>query len=89
MPLYSDLLLHTVLPDDALGIEDGAADMREFRTAPLWGVARTAPYLHSGEAADLDTAIRLHAGEATTSRDAYQALDEASRKALVAFLETL
>jgi CxxC motif-containing protein (DUF1111 family) len=89
VPLYSDLLLHTVLPDDALGTEDGAADMREFRTAPLWGVARTAPYLHSGEAADLDAAIRLHAGEASASRDTYQALDEASRKALVAFLETL
>ena len=43
VPLYSDLLLHEILPEGAVGIEDGSANMREFRTAPLWGISTTAP----------------------------------------------
>ena len=46
------------------GIEMGIASGREFRTAPLWGVGATGPYLHDGRADTLDAAIRLHGGEA-------------------------
>jgi CxxC motif-containing protein (DUF1111 family) len=89
VPLYSDLLLHEILPDGAPGIEDGSATMREFRTAPLWGLSQTAPYFHSGEADTIDDAIRLHDGEAATVRDAYDALSDEDRAALLAFLATL
>ncbi len=89
VPLYSDLLLHEVLPREALGIEDTSADMWEFRTAPLWGLSKTAPYMHSGEADTIDEAIRLHAGEASESLRAYEALDAEAREALIHFLETL
>ncbi len=89
VPLFSDLLLHEILPADAVGIEDTSASVREFRTAPLWGLSQTAPYFHSGEADTIDEAIRLHDGEGTASRAAYLALDEASRAALLAFLDTL
>ncbi len=89
VPLYSDLLLHEILPVGALGIEDGSASVREFRTAPLWGLSLTAPYFHSGEADTVDEAIRLHDGEAASIREAYEALDEASRAELLAFLNTL
>ncbi|MBI1320281.1 MAG: hypothetical protein GC168_15245 [Candidatus Hydrogenedens sp.] len=89
VPLYSDLLLHEILPEGAPGIEDTYAGMREFRTAPLWGISQTAPYLHTGAADTLDEAIRLHDGEAAAIRDAYEALPEAERRAVVAFLETL
>ncbi|MEM6929133.1 MAG: di-heme oxidoredictase family protein, partial [Myxococcota bacterium] len=89
VPLYSDLLLHDILEEGALGIEEASATMTEFRTAPLWGIAQTAPYLHDGSADTLDDAIRAHAGESTAARDAYTALPASDREALRAFLETL
>ena len=87
--LYSDLLLHEILPAGSLGIEDTSANMWEFRTAPLWGLSRSAPYLHSGEADTVDQAIRLHDGEALMVREAYVALSDGERMALLVFLSTL
>jgi len=87
--LYSDVLLHDILPEDALGIVDTSAGMREFRTAPLWGVSRTAPYLHDGRADTLEDAILLHDGEAVGAREAYLAAGSADQEALLRFLETL
>jgi CxxC motif-containing protein (DUF1111 family) len=87
--LYSDLLLHDVLPAGTPGIADGTAGPSEFRTAPLWGIALTGPYLHDGSQASLDGAIRGHDGEAARSRDTYSALSDDERTALVRFLESL
>ena len=89
VPLYSDLLLHEVLAEDALGIEDAGASMREFRTAPLWGLRETAPYLHDGSAGSILQAIAGHEGEAAASREAALALSDADLTALLAFLESL
>jgi CxxC motif-containing protein (DUF1111 family) len=89
VPLYSDLLLHEILPEGSLGIVDGVAGMREFRTPPLWGIADTGPYLHDGSAGTLDAAIRRHDAEGGPSRDAYTALDETERAAVLSFLESL
>ena len=87
--LYSDLLLHDVGTMDAVGIADGGADFREFRTPPLWGLATTAPYLHDGRAETVETAIARHDGEATAARQAYEALDATARAELIAFLQSL
>jgi CxxC motif-containing protein (DUF1111 family) len=87
--LYSDLLLHEILPDGSLGIEEASATVLEFRTAPLWGLAQTGPWLHDGSADTLERAVLQHAGEATASRDAFDALSDTERAQLVAFLETL
>lgn len=87
--LFSDLLLHDMLPKGAHGIEEAGASMREFRTAPLWGLAKTAPYLHDGSADTVDQAVRRHDGEALKVREAYVALPEKQRAALVAFLRSL
>jgi len=89
VPLYSDLLLHAVLPEGSAGIEDGSAGMEEFRTAPLWGLARTAPYLHDGSAETPADAILGHAGEAEAARDAFSALPAEQQEALEAFLRSL
>ena len=89
VPLYSDLLLHEILPEGSLGIEEASANMREFRTPPLWGVSQTAPYLHDGRAATFEQAIDGHAGEGDASREAYQGLSDEQQAALTAFLETL
>jgi len=88
VPLYSDLLLHDMgsLGD---GIAQADAGPREFRTAPLWGLRASAPYLHDGRAANIDRAIRAHDGEAVVSRDRYQALTATQRAQLIAFLNTL
>ncbi|MCA9243166.1 MAG: hypothetical protein KDA32_04365, partial [Phycisphaerales bacterium] len=89
VPLYSDLLLHEIMDSPRIGIVDGAAGIHEFRTAPLWGISQTAPYLHDGSADTLDEAIRGHQGEAHDVIDAYEALSASDRAALIAFLETL
>ncbi len=87
--LYSDLLLHDMGDYLGDGITAGEADGNEFRTAPLWGVGRSSPYLHDGRAETLEAAISLHGGEATRSRDRFLELKPEERGALVAFLETL
>jgi len=90
VPLYSDMLLHEILPPNATGIEEVSANMREMRTAPLWGLRASAPYWHSGEADTIDEAIRLHDGEAAAIRDIYvNEMTQAQRDALIAFLESL
>lgn len=89
IPIYSDLLLHDMGPERADGIRMGDATESEFRTQPLWGVVAVAPYLHDGAADTLDEAIRLHGGEAESSRKAYEALSETERDDIVAFLSSL
>jgi CxxC motif-containing protein (DUF1111 family) len=90
---WTDLLLHDLGPGLSEG-ESGysgpvAAEPNEWRTPPLWGVARSAPYLHDGRAPTLDIAIRLHGGEATRAADRYAALRDPERDDLLAFLESL
>lgn len=89
VPLFSDLLLHEILPANTKGIVSGNATQTEFRTAPLWGISRTPPYFHDGSADSIDLAIRKHDGEALTVRQAYEALSDADRMALLTFLDTL
>jgi CxxC motif-containing protein (DUF1111 family) len=86
--LFSDLLLHDMgaLGD---GIAQGAAGVREMRTAPLWGLRSRPVYLHDGRASTVDAAIRAHEGEAAGSRGKYNASSAADRAALLAFLNTL
>lgn len=87
--LYSDLLLHDVAEPGALGIVDGVAGMRDFRTPPLWGIGQTAPYMHDGRAVTLEAAVEAHAGEGANARDAVSELTDADREALFAFLRSL
>lgn len=95
---YTDLLIHDMGLDLAdfvnfgrpqTTLNDPANTGMEFRTQPLWGVSHSAPYLHDGRAETLDDAIRMHGGEGTNARVAYEALDVASRADLILFLEHL
>lgn len=92
---YSDLLLHDMGEGLADNRPEGVADGREWRTAPLWGIGLTEQvsghtyFLHDGRARNVEEAILWHGGEAQPARDAYAALTEAERKALVAFVESL
>jgi CxxC motif-containing protein (DUF1111 family) len=86
--LYSDLLLHDMgrLGD---GIAQGNAGQREMRTAPLWGLRASAPYLHDGRAATVDAAILGHDGEAKPARERFRQLSPRQRQQLVDFLTAL
>ena len=86
--LFSDLLLHDMgaLGD---GIAQGAANVREMRTSPLWGLRASAPYLHDGRAATVDDAIKAHDGEAKTARDRYMKLSKQQVQQLLDFLNSI
>jgi len=86
--LYSDLLLHDMgsLGD---GIVQETATGRDFRTAPLWGIAQSAPYLHDGRAVTIDEAIKAHEGEGKVSKDRYLKLNKTQQKLLTDFVLSL
>lgn len=87
---YTDLRLHDMGPALADGIREGAARPADFKTPPLWGVARTGPpYLHDGRAATLEDAIAAHAGEAEPVARAWRQLSPTDRLRLIAFLQSL
>lgn len=92
---YTDLLLHDMGEGLADGRPEGAADGREWRTAPLWGVGLTAIVsghtflLHDGRARNVEEAILWHGGEAQAARDTYTKLTETERQALLAFVNSL
>lgn len=89
IPLFSDLLVHDMGDDLDDGIKMARAESFEFRTAPLWGVAATAPYLHDGRADTIREAILLHSGEGEASRAFFAQLPRAKQDQVVAFLESL
>lgn len=85
---YTDLLLHDMGPELA-DICLGRASPSEFRTEPLMGLRLLDRFLHDGRASTVEEAIRLHGGEAAGSREAFEALPEADRSAVLAFLSRL
>jgi CxxC motif-containing protein (DUF1111 family) len=86
---YTNLLLHEVLPKGAPGVATREASQRAFRTAPLWGLSKTAPYMHDGRAFTIEAAIMAHAGEAKASRNAFDGLTSGEREDVLAFLNSL
>jgi CxxC motif-containing protein (DUF1111 family) len=93
--LYSDLLLHDLGEELADNRPDGMATGREWRTTPLWGMRLIREFLngemfllHDGRARSVAEAIRLHGGEASQARAAFEALSAEGRAALLAFVES-
>ena len=84
---FSDFLLHDVGTGD--GIVQGGAEANELRTAPLWGLSESAPYLHDGSAPTVREAIRRHANQGAAAQAAFRALSGADQQALLAFLNSL
>ena len=85
---YTDLLLHDMGPELA-DICLGQATPAEFRTEPLMGLALSRRFLHDGRARTPEEAVRMHGGEAASSRDRFEALSREDRDALLAFLGSL
>lgn len=85
---FGDLRRHDLGPGYAERNFDGSVT-REFVTEPLWGVGSTAPYGHDGRSINLTEAILRHGGEAKASRDAFEALAEVRKLAVLEFLGSL
>jgi CxxC motif-containing protein (DUF1111 family) len=92
---YTDLLLHDMGEGLADQRSEGAADGREWRTPPLWGIGRTEAvngnvfYLHDGRARSLIEAILWHGGEADEARRRFINLSSPERDDLIRFLGSL
>jgi hypothetical protein len=86
--IYSDFKYHDVGEEFYQMQYDGSI-VKKWRTAPLWGVATTAPYAHDGANLDLDSVIRRHGGEALDSRVNYTKLTDRERGQIIAFLNSL
>ncbi len=86
--LFSDLLLHDMgaLGD---GIAQWPAGVQEIKTAPLWGLRASAPYLHDGRAATVDEAIKAHDGEGKAAKERYMKLNKQMQQQLLDFLMSI
>ncbi|HEX4383535.1 MAG TPA: di-heme oxidoredictase family protein [Myxococcales bacterium] len=85
---YSDFLLHDMgsLGD---GILQADAQPGEMRTQPLWGLGKQTALLHDARTASPSEAIAAHDGQGKSSRDAFAALSDDDRAALLEFLAAL
>ena len=92
---YTDLLLHDMGEGLADGRPDFAANGRQWRTPPLWGVGLIKDVnghtrlLHDGRARGVLEAVLWHGGEAETAKQNVLSMDRADREALVKFVESL
>ncbi|RBQ28958.1 thiol oxidoreductase [Aliarcobacter vitoriensis] len=93
---FSDFLLHDMGEELSDGRVEFLANEREWRTAPLWGLAlhekinKEKPrLLHDGRARSFQEAILWHGGEAENAKKAYMNLPKEQREKLIKFLEEL
>ena len=89
VPLFSDLLLHEMgeyLADDVV---QGGAGGTDWRTTPLWGLARKTRYMHDGRTTDLRQAIEYHSGEGRAARYRLRKRPRSDVEDLLAFLRSL
>jgi CxxC motif-containing protein (DUF1111 family) len=79
---------------------NGELTRNKIRTAPLWGLRTRDKFMHDGGSSSaptnsgdqsftLNEAVLRHAGQATASRTAYQALTPLQRSQLIRFLKSL
>jgi CxxC motif-containing protein (DUF1111 family) len=97
---FGDFLLHDIGTGDGIAQAGGEATKNMIRTAPLWGVRTRDRLMHDGGSSSaptnsgdqsftLNEAILRHAGQATSSRTAYQALSTVEKTQLIHFLKSL
>jgi CxxC motif-containing protein (DUF1111 family) len=90
--LFSDLLVHDMGDGLADGVNQGEANGREFRTAPLWGLGKRLFFLHDGRASDLIAAISAHASAGSEANEVvanFAHLNEIKKQDLLNFLRSL
>jgi CxxC motif-containing protein (DUF1111 family) len=86
---FSDFALHDIGTGDGIVQNGGQSTANQLRTAPLWGIRARNRFLHEGLNITITDSIQLHAGQATTARNNFNALTAAQRADLVAFVLSL
>jgi CxxC motif-containing protein (DUF1111 family) len=86
---FSDFALHNVGTGDGVVQNAGQSSANQIRTPPLWGIRARNRLMHEGLTVTITDAIQLHAGQATTARNNFNALTNAQRADLVAFVLSL
>jgi CxxC motif-containing protein (DUF1111 family) len=86
---FSDFALHDIGTGDGIVQNAGQGSANMMRTAPLWGIRARNRFLHEGLNITIFDSIQLHAGQATTARNNFNALTAAQRSDLIAFVLSL
>jgi CxxC motif-containing protein (DUF1111 family) len=97
---FSDFLLHDIGTGDGIVETNGELTRNKVRTAPLWGLRTRDKFMHDGGSSSapsnsgaqsftLNEAVLRHAGQASSSRTAYQALTPVQKGQLIRFLKSL
>jgi CxxC motif-containing protein (DUF1111 family) len=86
---FSDFALHNIGTGDGIVQNAGQGSANMLRTAPLWGIRARNRLMHEGLNVTIFDSIQLHAGQATTARNNFNALTAAQRNDLIAFVLSL
>jgi CxxC motif-containing protein (DUF1111 family) len=86
---FSDFLLHDVGTGDGIVQNGGQGTRNMLRTTPLWGMRARGRLMHDGRAHSVNDAIQAHGGQATASRNAFNALNSGDRQRVLTFLSSL
>ena len=89
---YSDFLLHDIGTGDGIPFLPGpefAATANQIRTAPLWALRTRNRLMHDGLSFTKQEAIQRHQGQAAGVTSTYNALSDAQRNQILAFLDSL
>jgi len=89
---YSDFLLHDIGTGDGIPVLPGAqfaSTATQIRTAPLWALRTRNRLMHDGLSFTKQEAIARHAGQAAAVKSAYDALSQAQKDQVLAFLDSL
>ncbi|HEV8426289.1 MAG TPA: di-heme oxidoredictase family protein [Pyrinomonadaceae bacterium] len=86
---FSDFALHNIGTGDGIVQNAGQGTANQIRTAPLWGIRGRNRFMHEGLNITIFDSVQLHAGQATTARNNFNALTAAQRNDLIAFVLSL
>jgi CxxC motif-containing protein (DUF1111 family) len=89
---YSDFLAHNIGTGDGIPVLPGAQythTANTIRTAPLWALRTRNRLMHDGLSFTKQEAIARHAGQASAVTTRYNAMSDAQKKQVLAFLDSL
>ena len=86
---FSDFALHNIGTSGGIGAEAGVNDRFSVTTPVLWGVRAKHRFGMQGQFHTIFDTIQAHAGQATTARNNFNALSNANRTRLIAFVLSL
>jgi len=86
---FSDFALHNIGTGDGIVQNAGQSSANQMRTAPLWGIRARNRFMHEGLNITIFDSIQLHAGQATTARNNFNALTATQQNNLIAFVLSL